>query len=76
MSVYDEVVGFELSYVDPLVVVCLLPMVVVVWLVGGEIDGFLGIVCHSFGLSVIDRCRDFLLSPCVGPRVWLAHVVL
>ena len=35
-------IGFKLSYGDPLVVVCLSPAVVVVWVVGGGIDGFLG----------------------------------
>ena len=62
MSVCGKVVGFKFSYGDPLVVVCSLPMVVAVYAMGGEIDGFLGIVCHSFGLSMTARCRDFLLS--------------
>ena len=71
------VVDFELSYCDPRVVVYLSPYivacalhVVVVWVVGGEIDDFLGIVCHSSGLSMTVRCRDFLLSLLVGPSVW------
>ena len=84
MSVCGEVVGFEFSYCDPLVVVCLSPCVVardlygvvVVWVVGGETDDFLGIVCHSFGLSMTVHHRDFLLSPRVGPSVLLVHVVL
>ena len=54
MYVCGEVVGFELSYCDPMVVVRLSPLVVAhdlrvvvaVWAVGGEIDGFLDIVCR------------------------------
>ena len=49
---------------------------VVVLVVGGENDDFLGIVCHSSGLGMIVCCRDFLLSRLVGPSVWWAHVVL
>ena len=84
MSVCGKVVDFELSYCDPRVVVCLLPylvaralhVVVVVWVLVGETNDFLGIVCHSFGLSMIVHCRDFLLSLRVGPSVWSARVVL
>ena len=51
-SVSDGVVGSDLSHHNPLLVACSLPMVVAhdvqgvvaVWAVGGEIDGFLGIV--------------------------------
>ena len=84
MSVCDRVVGFELSHCNPMVDLCLSPLavtndlrvVVAVWAVGGEIDGFLGIVCHLFGLSMTVCCHDFLLFLHVGPSVWLAHVVL
>ena len=69
MWVCGKVVDFELSYCDPRVVVYLSPNVVaralhivVVWVVGGETDDFLGIVCHSSGLSMTVRCRDFLLQ--------------
>ena len=52
MLVCGRVVGSELSHCNPLLVVCSLPLVVAhdlrvvvaVWAVGGEIDGFLGIV--------------------------------
>ena len=51
MSICGEVVDFEFSYCDPQVVVDLLSHVVaytlhvvVVWVMGGEIDDFLGIV--------------------------------
>ena len=84
MSVCGKVVDFELSYCDPRVVVCLslyvvacdLHVVVVVWVVGGETDDFLGIICHSLGLSMTVHCCDFLLSLRVGPSIWSAHVVL
>ena len=69
-------VGFELSYGDLLVFVCLSPSVVVVLVVGGGIDGFLGIVCHSSGPSMTVHCCSLLLFLHVGPSVWLAHVVL
>ena len=47
-------VGSELLHCNPLLVVCSSPLVVAhdlqvvvaVWAVGGEIDGFLGIVCR------------------------------
>ena len=43
---------------------------VVVLVMGGENDDFLGIVCHSSGLGMIIRYRGFLLSRLVGPSVW------
>ena len=54
------VVGFELSYDGLPVVARSSPAVVVVWVMGGEIDGFLGIFCRSFGLSMIVRYLNFL----------------
>ena len=77
MSICGGVVDFEPSYCGPqvvvdlasYVVVCALHVVVVL-VVGGEIGDFLDIVCHSSGLDMIVRCRDFLLSHLVGPSVW------
>ena len=77
MSICGRVVDFEPSYCGPQVVVdlashvgvCALHVVVVL-VVGGEIGDFLDIVCHSSGLDMIVRCRDFLLSHLVGPSVW------
>ena len=54
MSVCGGEVGSELLHCNPLLVVCSSPLVVAhdlqvvvaVWAVGGEIDGFLGIVCR------------------------------
>ena len=77
MLVCGRVVGSELSHCNPLLVVCSSPLVVahdlrvvvVVWAVGGEIDGFLSIVSHLFDLGMTSRYHDSLLSPCLGPSI-------
>ena len=77
MSVCGGVVGSELSHCNPSLVVRSSPLVdaldlqgvVAVWAVGGEIDGFLGIVCRRFGLGMTVRYHDSLLSPRVGPSI-------
>ena len=68
------VVGFELSC-GGLPVVARSSLAVVVAM-GGGIDDFLGIFCHSFGLGMIVRYLGFLKLSHVGPRVWLAYAVL
>ena len=67
-------VGFELSC-GGLPVVARSSLAVVVAM-GGGIDDFLGIFCHSFGLGMIVRYLGFLKLSHVGPRVWLAYAVL
>ena len=75
MSICGGMVDFETSCCSPQVVVDPLSRVVyalhvVVLVVGGENNDFLGIVCHSSGLGMIVHCRDFLLSRLFGPSVW------
>ena len=75
MSICGVMVDFETSCCSPQVVVDPLSRVVyalhvVVLVMGGENDDFLGIVCHSSGLGMIVRCRDFLRSRLFGPSVW------
>ena len=75
MAICGGMVDFETSCCSPRVVVDPLSRVVyalhvVVLVVGRENNDFLGIVCHSSGLGMIVRCRDFLLSRLVGPIVW------
>ena len=67
MSVCGGIVDFETSCCGSQVVV---DLHVVVLVEGGENDDFVGIVCHSSGVSMIVRYRDFLLSRLVGPSVW------
>ena len=75
MSICGVMVDFETSCCSPQVVVDPLIRVVyalhvVVLVMGGENDDFLGIVCHSSGPGMIVRCRDFLGSRLFGPSVW------
>ena len=75
MSICGGIVDFEASCCVPQVVVDFVSCVVyafhvVVLVAGRENDDFVGIVCHSSGLGMIVRYRDFLLSRLVGPSVW------
>ena len=75
MSVCGGIVDFKTLCCGSQVVVDFVSRVVyalhvVVLVAGGENDGFVGIVCHSSGLGMIVRCRDFLLSRLFGPSVW------
>ena len=57
--------GFELLHGNfPVVARSLLAVVVAT---GGGIDGFLGISCRSFGLSMTVRYLDSLQLSLVGP---------
>ena len=75
MSVCGGIVDFETLCCGPRVVVDFVSRVVyalhvVVLVVGRENNDFVGIVCHSSGLGMIVRCRDFLRSRLFGPSVW------